>query len=327
MEILEKYKYMVCVECKTYNHSKYIEDAMNGFCMQQTDFPFVCVIVDDASTDGEPEVIQKYLVDHFNLEDNSIVRNEETDDYVLTFARHKTNINCFFLVLSLKYNHYGKKDKKPYYLEWWNNAKYIAICEGDDYWIHPQKLQKQVDFLENNPDCSMCFHRAKILKCIDVKVGLQCDDIEDRYYSPNELLANWKVPTAAMLFRREVLEVANKGEHRILNGDISVVLNSAKNGEIKGMSEEMSVYRVQASGITYDNKYQKERLLKYPDHFKFIKDNYPFLNQGLVNSLIMSSYFNRRSVQNSSWGYLKDTLSAYYYRLLAAVYNKLINKC
>lgn len=327
MEILEKYKYMVCVECKTYNHSKYIEDAMNGFCMQQTDFPFVCVIVDDASTDGELEVIQKYLVNHFDLEDKSIVRNEETDDYVLTFARHKTNINCFFLVLSLKYNHYGKKDKKPYYSEWWNNAKYIAICEGDDYWIHPQKLQKQVDFLENNPDCSMCFHRAKILKCIDVKVGLQCDDIEDRYYSPNELLANWKVPTAAMLFRREVLEVANKGEHRILNGDISVVLNSAKNGEIKGMSEEMSVYRVQASGITYDNKYQKERLLKYPDHFKFIKDNYPFLNQGLVNSLIMSSYFNRRSVQNSSWGYLKDTLSAYYYRLLAAVYNKLINKC
>lgn len=318
---------MVCVECKTYNHSKYIEDAMNGFCMQQTDFPFVCVIVDDASTDGELEVIQKYLVNHFDLEDKSIVRNEETDDYVLTFARHKTNINCFFLVLSLKYNHYGKKDKKPYYSEWWNNAKYIAICEGDDYWIHPQKLQKQVDFLENNPDCSMCFHRAKILKCIDVKVGLQCDDIEDRYYSPNELLANWKVPTAAMLFRREVLEVANKGEHRILNGDISVVLNSAKNGEIKGMSEEMSVYRVQASGITYDNKYQKERLLKYPDHFKFIKDNYPFLNQGLVNSLIMSSYFNRRSVQNSSWGYLKDTLSAYYYRLLAAVYNKLINKC
>ena len=327
MEILEKYKYMVCVECKTYNHSKYIEDAMNGFCMQQTDFPFVCVIVDDASTDGELEVIQKYLVNHFDLEDKSIVRNEETDDYVLTFARHKTNINCFFLVLSLKYNHYGKKDKKPYYSEWWNNAKYIAICEGDDYWIHPQKLQKQVDFLENNPGCSMCFHRAKILKCIDVKVGLQCDDIEDRYYSPNELLANWKVPTAAMLFRREVLEVANKGEHRILNGDISVVLNSAKNGEIKGMSEEMSVYRVQASGITYDNKYQKERLLKYPDHFKFIKDNYPFLNQGLVNSLIMSSYFNRRSVQNSSWGYLKDTLSAYYYRLLAAVYNKLINKC
>ena len=318
---------MVCVECKTYNHSKYIEDAMNGFCMQQTDFPFVCVIVDDASTDGELEVIQKYLVNHFDLEDKSIVRNEETDDYVLTFARHKTNINCFFLVLSLKYNHYGKKDKKPYYSEWWNNAKYIAICEGDDYWIHPQKLQKQVDFLENNPGCSMCFHRAKILKCIDVKVGLQCDDIEDRYYSPNELLANWKVPTAAMLFRREVLEVANKGEHRILNGAISVVLNSAKNGEIKGMSEEMSVYRVQASGITYDNKYQKERLLKYPDHFKFIKDNYPFLNQGLVNSLIMSSYFNRRSVQNSSWGYLKDTLSAYYYRLLAAVYNKLINKC
>ena len=62
MSNLEKaYKWMVRVSCMTFNHHAYIEDAMNGFCMQETDFPFVCTIVDDASTDGEPEVIKKYL--------------------------------------------------------------------------------------------------------------------------------------------------------------------------------------------------------------------------------------------------------------------------
>ena len=90
--------FLVCIRCFTFNHAPYIEDAMNGFCMQDASFPFVCTIVDDASTDGEQEVIKAYLQKHFDIDDPSIARNEETDDYVLVFARHKTNKNCFFSV-------------------------------------------------------------------------------------------------------------------------------------------------------------------------------------------------------------------------------------
>ena len=154
-------KLMVRVSCETFNHAPYIEDAMNGFCMQQTTFPFVCTIVDDASTDGEQEVIRKYLQEHFDLEDNSVVRNEETDDYVLTFARHKTNSNCFFAVFYLKYNHYSIKKSKNPYLEEWHDVKYIALCEGDDYWTDPLKLQKQVNFLEANPDYGMVYSKFR----------------------------------------------------------------------------------------------------------------------------------------------------------------------
>ena len=71
-------KFIVCVRCITFNHANYIEDAMNGFTMQETNFPYVCTILDDASTDGEQEVIKKYLQEHFDLEDKSVVRNEET---------------------------------------------------------------------------------------------------------------------------------------------------------------------------------------------------------------------------------------------------------
>lgn len=160
---MEKYKYTVCTRCMTYNHAPYIVDAMQGFCMQETTFPVVYCILDDASTDGEQEVIQKYLLGHFNMNDSSVVRHEETDDYHAIFAQHKTNKNCFFAVYFLKYNHFSiKKDKRPYYAEWVNSAKYIAYCEGDDYWTSPQKLQKQVEFLESHPEYVFCCHRFKI---------------------------------------------------------------------------------------------------------------------------------------------------------------------
>ena len=157
----EKYDWMVYVRCMTFNHAPYIIDAMNGFTLQNTNFPFVCAIVDDASIDGEQEVIKKYLNENFDLEDKKVVRHEETDDYVLTFARHKTNMNCFFAVFYLKYNHYKKKAKGPYLAQWRDKAKYIAFCEGDDYWIHPQKLQLQVDYMESNPDYGLVHTKCK----------------------------------------------------------------------------------------------------------------------------------------------------------------------
>ena len=128
---------MVCVNCLTYNHSSWIADAMNGFCQQEMASPFVCTIVDDNSNDGEQDVIKSYLEDNFNLTDAAIAVNEETPDYQLIFAQHKTNLNCFFAVYFLRYNHYQiKKTKRPYFLTWSNQSKYVAMCEGDDYWIN-----------------------------------------------------------------------------------------------------------------------------------------------------------------------------------------------
>ena len=167
---LHNYNYLVCVRCFTFNHTKYITEALNGFCMQETTFPYICTIVDDASTDGEQDVIRNYLQKNFALEDKSTVRDEETDDYKLLFAQHKTNKNCFFAVLYLKYNHYSnpaiKSRKFKYISEWHDNAKYSALCEGDDYWTDPMKLQKQVDFMETHPDYGMIYtgHRRYIQK-------------------------------------------------------------------------------------------------------------------------------------------------------------------
>ena len=106
------YKYIVTTHCATYNHSAYIEDAMNGFCMQKTSFPYICVIIDDASTDGEQEVISDYMNDYFDLDNTKVAQKEDNDDFFMLFAQHKKNFNCFFAVYFLKCNHYQAKKSK-----------------------------------------------------------------------------------------------------------------------------------------------------------------------------------------------------------------------
>ena len=147
------HSFKVYVWCNTFNQASYIKDTMDGFCMQQTNFPFVCMIMDDASTDGEPEVIKQYLHDYFDIE-----WTKETDDYHLTLARHQENKNCYFAVYLLKYNHYSiKKLRLKYYREVTDEIDYVALCEGDDYWTDAHKLQKQADALDANPQATLVY--------------------------------------------------------------------------------------------------------------------------------------------------------------------------
>ena len=113
---MNSFNFKLIVRCFTFNQVNYIREAMDGFTMQQTSFPYLCVIVDDASTDNEPEIISDYLKKNFNLYDNQTTRREETDDYIMTFAQHCKNPNCFFAVYLMKYNHYSiHKSKKQYF--------------------------------------------------------------------------------------------------------------------------------------------------------------------------------------------------------------------
>lgn len=153
------------VECMTYNQRQYITDAMNGFVMQQTSFPYVCCIVDDASTDGENVVINEYLKDNFDLKSSDAIINKDTYYGIVTYAPHKSNRNCYFLVILLKENHYqtGRKLERTKYIEEWvGKPPYVALCEGDDYWIYPDKLQIQIDYLDKHPAVVVSCHRCNM---------------------------------------------------------------------------------------------------------------------------------------------------------------------
>lgn len=260
-------KWMVYVSCMTYNHAPYIVDALNGFTMQETTFPYVCAVIDDASTDGEQEIIKNYLQEHFDLEDTSIVRNEETDEYVLTFARHKSNKNCYFAVLYLKYNHYSiKKSKIPYIQEWRDNSKYIAVCEGDDYWIAPNKLQMQVKFLEEHPDYGLVYTAYRKKNEITDKSQ---DIITDERIKHDETF-KWSlieqkvmVGTCTTLRRldlsKHIIETCQEDYHGYLMGDTQTWFHFARLSRIGYIRGITSVYRKQPTGATATFQIERRR--------------------------------------------------------------------
>ena len=240
--------FLICVRCITYNHSDTIVDTMNGFSMQQTSFPFVCVILDDASNDGEQLIIEDYLNQNFNLSDNSLFICAETDDYRMTFAQHRTNKNCFFAVYLLKYNHYSiSKNKNEYILPFIKNSPYLALCEGDDCWITPQKLSMQIGYMENHPDCSMCFHNAICYYVQENSVSLFNDYSENRDLSLHEAISEWEVPTASMLLRSKYYEKP-EWMATIYSGDYSLILRCYHGGRVYGFKNIMSIYRINSEG-------------------------------------------------------------------------------
>ena len=240
-------KYLVWVRCFTYNQSQYIVDALDGFCKQVTDFPFVCTIVDDASTDGEQAVIRKYLIDNFEMEDNAVVRNEKTEQYQRIFARHRYNHNCYFSVLFLQENHYSiKKSKWPYLVEWAENSEYHALCEGDDYWTDSNKLQRQVEYLICHPECSAISENALVL---DVDSGEEQPFRNDNehYLSVDDLALKQRVPTASLMYRASALDKMYYSVKRTFDRTLFCFL--ASNGYFYYNAIISSIYR-KGSGVT-----------------------------------------------------------------------------
>lgn len=127
---------LVSICCITYNHAQFIRKCLDGFLMQKTDFPIEILIHDDCSTDGTTEIIREYEAKYPDL---IFPLYEEENQY-----------------------QQGKAAEIDFYNYRRARGKYIAYCEGDDYWTDPLKLQKQVDFLEANPEYSVCFHNYKI---------------------------------------------------------------------------------------------------------------------------------------------------------------------
>lgn len=245
--------FKVFVHCITFNHAKYIKNAMDGFCMQQTTFPFVCGIVDDASTDCEPNIIQEYFEEHFDLNEPEVAFREETEDFVRFFARNKTNRNCFFVVVYLKYNHFQiNKSKLPYVSEWRDRATYIAHCEGDDYWIDPTKLQKQVVEMEKDPQNALC-HTSIRYYYEDIHRFVNSKDIKvnSTYKTlvPTDVFRGYRIQLCTILYRRTMrqdFEMNNRGSDTpmFLMGDGQLYYEMAKRGKIVFIPNPMVVYRV-----------------------------------------------------------------------------------
>lgn len=213
---------LVSIQCITYNHEKYIRDALEGFLMQKTTFPVEILIHDDASTDNTANIIREYQAKYPQL---------------------------FKPIYQIENQYSQKKGVITKIQNERTKGKYIAKCEGDDYWTDPLKLQKQVDFLEENEEYSMCFHNAIIYETSAKRRSLFLFNnfTSDCTLSIEDIICSWAVPTASILCKREYIDLPD-WLARIYSGDYSLLLSLFIKGKIRYLDTISSVYRRNLDG-------------------------------------------------------------------------------
>ena len=240
--------YLVTIRCMTYNHKPYIQQCLDGFVMQKTNFPFVAIVVDDASTDNEPEILWTFINHELDL---SSSLKEETVDYVRIVAPHKTNNKCTFVFIFLKYNHHSiKKDKLQYCKKWISSSKYIALCEGDDYWTDSLKLQKQVDFLDAHPDFTMVCNRTKLYSEKKKRfVGENHCYNKSQIVNPKDVIyrTGLFISTCSIMHRKNITDDKPEYWAKCKVGDYPLQIMCAMKGKVFYFNDIMSVYRVENS--------------------------------------------------------------------------------
>ena len=255
----------VIIRCLVYNHEPYLRDCLEGFVMQKTNFPFKAVVHDDCSTDGSAAIIREYAEKYPHI----IEPIYETENQ---YSKRDGSLGRIMNEATL------------------GRSPYIAYCEGDDYWIDPFKLQKQVDFLDTHKDYSMCFSACEIVKeREDLNVSFFGDTVESREYTATELLKTWMVPTASICIRESV---ANDKrllcfDRRKTCGDIFIILTAAHHGRVYAMDEKMVVYRVNPGSIMQKIvlTQQKRTMKRLLGHFTYIEENYPLVDRRLIRQL------------------------------------------
>ena len=237
---------IVSIACNTYNHEKYIADALEGFVSQKTNFPFEVLVMDDASTDGTADIIREYEKKYPEL----------IKPIYQTVNQYSKGLNP------------GKQNRDRAV------GKYIALCEGDDYWIDDHKLQKQVDYMETHPDCTFCFTNGYSCygnqKPTDKKLipwnGTAIVKKNFNTYDVAEIEQLGYIPTCSFVWRNglDVLQVSE----RAYRGDTYYKISMTNHGYAYFIDEQMVVYRRgnenSATGLW---RKETQNFVKYCDKF------------------------------------------------------------
>ena len=236
----DKNKPVVSICCLTYNHAPFIRKCLDGFLMQETSFPIEILIHDDASTDGTDKIIREYETKYPDI---------------------------IFPVFEAE-NQYSKPGHQHMDLYNYTRAKgkYIAYCEGDDYWTDPLKLQKQVEFMETHPEYSVCWHRFYILYADSKELTSDsCGELFHNSDAPGvdidvrTCFSGWYTQPLTMVFRRSMYDFGWIGKYKHYKDDHEVYhLLSEGKGHLLNFNG--GVYVIHGGGIfgSLDNQKQSE---------------------------------------------------------------------
>ena len=218
----------VCIP--TYNHEAFVARALDGALMQQTDFAVEIVIGDDGSTDGAAAIIQTYA-ERFPDRIRAFLHPHNLGPAHPREFAGRTNVLSLFAACE---------------------GEFIALCEGDDYWTDPLKLQKQVDFLRKNPVYSLCHHNVRVIY-EDGSPGHLFNPTDQAETSTVEamLADNWIVATASALYRNYFRHEPFADWHaEAASGDWALLIQVAVRGNIGYLNEIMGVYRRHRGGLS-----------------------------------------------------------------------------
>ena len=253
-----------------YNHEKYIAQAIEGVIKQKTNFKYRLFIGEDASTDQTKKIILEYSLKYPEIvfpifQDSNIGASENTR---ILFSK------C--------------------------TSKYIALCDGDDYWDDETKLQKQVDFLESNANFSMCFHNVLIKR----EYSSSNDNKVDKFnglmpkdeFVFEDVLDNWIAHTSSLVFKRTALLPLPDWFFNCFTGDLVIIILLASKGKLKYLDFVGSVYRLNDRGISvnYKEKYLMEGKIQL---YKLLNQHFNFSYKKTLNKF-QSKYYLKLSIVN-----------------------------
>ena len=236
---------LVSICCFTYNHKDFIEEAIEGFLMQETTFPVEIIIRDDASTDGTSQIIKNYskkypqIIKPILLAENQYSQRREAFTKIHSVAR----------------------------------GNYIALCEGDDYWTEPTKLQKQLFLLEQNSTSSFCFHNTLIVNQKMQVSGQLRPNTASLMHSVEELVGSNFIHTSSIVFRKSMRPEFPEWYSKAPMGDWPFCILLAEKGNFLYINEVMSHYRLHGQS-SWSSQSQAIRCAKTVHLFDLLKDHF-----------------------------------------------------
>lgn len=224
MSGVDRSKIMASISCLTFNHGAYIRQALDSFLMQKTNFEYEILVHDDASTDETGDILREY--------------GEKYPDKVKPLIQKENQYSQGIDNISGAFNFPRVR------------GKYIFMCDGDDYWTSPDKMQKQVDYLEAHPDCTLCIHSAKIHL-----VGRALTEGQMRPYRGNRVITPEEIvdkpsgyAMSSMAFPSRLVKELPDYYVDCPVGDTPLQMMAAAQGYGYYMDEAMSAYRVGVAG-------------------------------------------------------------------------------
>ena len=240
--------YLVDIIMPVYNHADYLAQAIEGVVNQKTSFKFRLIIGEDCSRDNSREIVRKYA--------------EQYPDIIHAVLHDKNQgatANAQTIIAMV-------------------TAKYMGICEGDDYWTDDHKLQKQIDFLETNPDFTICFTRAGVVNEINEVAPYAFRLLKKDVFTLADIVKENIIPTATVIYRNMFPRPFPDFIYNMMAGDLVLHMLALSNGNAKFIDEQTAVYRRHSGGLTntedYQLRHEELQIIMYEEMNKYLEYKY-----------------------------------------------------